>query len=91
MTNKHKTVLYTGVTTDLYARVQQHISKVYQNSFSAKYNLEKLVYYHNFSTIEEAIAEEKRIKAGSRKSKIKLIETLNASWEDLWVNDVSKW
>jgi putative endonuclease len=49
------------------------------------------VYFCNYSTIEEAIAEEKRIKGGSRKSKIKLIEKLNPFSDDLWINDVSKW
>ena len=73
MTNKQHTVLYTGVTSDLIARVQLHIQKFYPGSFSAKYNVNKLVYYCSFSTIEEAIAEEKRIKGGSRKKKIEFI------------------
>lgn len=66
LTNIHNTVLYTGVSADLIARIQEHREKKYTKSFSAKYNVNKLVYYQSFSTIEEAIAEEKRIKAGSR-------------------------
>ena len=91
MTNNHHTVLYTGVTSDLIIRVQQHVSKLHPSSFTAKYNVEKLVYYFNYPTIEEAIAEEKRIKAGSRKKKIILIESINPFWEDLWIKEVSKW
>jgi putative endonuclease len=91
MTNKSNSVLYTGVTSDLPTRVQQHISAYRPTSFTSKYNVNKLVYFCNYSTIHEAIAEEKRIKGGSRKSKIKLIETLNPSWDDLWIRDVSKW
>ena len=91
MTNKRHTVLYTGVTSDLIARVQLHIQKFYPSSFTAKYNVNKLVYYCSFSTIEEAIAEEKRIKGGSRKKKIELIESINLFWEDLWIKEVSKW
>ena len=91
MNNKHHTVLYTGVTSNLIARVQQHASKAKPGSFSAKYNAEKLVYYAFFPTIEEAIAEEKRIKAGSRKKKKTLIESINPLWEDLWEKEVSKW
>jgi putative endonuclease len=49
-----------------------------------------LVYYQAFSTIEEAIAEEKRIKAGSRAKKIKLITTMNPEWTDLW-EDIKDW
>ena len=91
MTNKSNTVLYTGVTSDLIARIQQHVSKIHFSSFTAKYNIEKLVYYSFFSTIEEAITEEKRIKGGSRQAKLQIIEKLNPHWEDLWIKDVSKW
>ena len=91
MTNKNNTVLYTGVTSDLIARIQQHISKIHFSSFTAKYNIEKLVYYSFFPTIEEAITEEKRIKSGSREKKIKLVEYINPLWEDLWKKEISKW
>jgi putative endonuclease len=62
ITNIYSEVLYVGVTSNLLYRIQQHKNKDFQMSFSAKYHLEKLVYYKNFATIEEAIAEEKRIK-----------------------------
>ena len=91
MTNAHHTVLYTGVTSDLISRIQQHIFKLHPGGFTARYNVEKLVYYSVFPTIEEAIAEEKRIKGGSRQKKIDLIESLNPAWEDLWIKEVSKW
>ena len=91
MTNKSNNVLYTGVTSDLIARIQQHISKIHFSSFTSKYNIEKLVYYSFFSTIEEAITEEKRIKGGSREKKIKLVESINPLWEDLWKTEISKW
>jgi putative endonuclease len=91
MTNKNHTVLYTGVTSELIARVQQHMSKLHFSSFTAKYNVDKLIYYAFFPTIEEAITEEKRIKGGIREKKIKLIESINPLWEDLWIREVSKW
>jgi putative endonuclease len=91
LSNKHHTVLYTGVTSDLIARIQDHKAKMYASSFTARYNVEKLVYYQLYGSIEEAIAEEKRIKGGSRAAKLKLIELLNPAWEDLWLKDVSKW
>ena len=84
ISNKSFSVLYTGVTSDLVARTQQHKEKFYPNSFSARYNCTFLVYYKFFPTIEEAIAEEKRIKAGSRKQKTDLITEMNPGWEDLW-------
>lgn len=83
MTNKHHTTLYTGVTSELQVRINQHKSKEFPNSFTSKYNCDKLVYYCDFPTIEEAIAEEKRIKGGSRQDKIDLINKMNPKWEDL--------
>ena len=69
VTNQRHTVLYTGVTSDLISRIYQHIHKIYKNSFTEKYNVNKLVYYEIFISIEEAIAREKQIKAGSRQKK----------------------
>jgi putative endonuclease len=83
MTNERNTTLYVGVTSDLFSRVTQHKTKVYPKSFTARYNLTKLVYYQSFNFIEEAIAEEKRIKGGSRLAKEKMINQLNPDWIDL--------
>ena len=84
MSNKNRTTLYVGVSSDLISRVAQHKEKFYPKSFSAKYNCDQLVYYFFFSTIEEAIAREKQLKAGNRSSKIKLVEGLNPEWKDLY-------
>jgi len=83
MASPDKTTLYTGVTSDLPGRVWEHQNKTYPYSFSARYNCVVLVYYKYFEGIEEAIAEEKRIKAGSRNRKIALIESINKEWNDL--------
>ena len=91
MTNVLKSVLYTGVTSDLIRRVQEHMNKKYPLSFTAKYNVDILVYYHWFPSIEEAIVEEKRIKGGSRNKKCLLINTINPLWKNLWEEEVSKW
>ena len=90
MTNKNKTTIYCGVTSDLPKRVFEHKNHTYQKSFSAKYNLEFLVYYKGFLRIEEAIAREKQIKAGTRKKKEELINSLNPEWKDLY-SDVLEW
>src|SRR5690606_37882659 len=91
LTNKNKTTLYTGVTSDLQSRIFEHLNKKYINSFTTKYNLTNLVYYKFYPTIEEAIAEEKRLKAGNRKNKEKLINNLNPSWIDLFETEVKNW
>jgi putative endonuclease len=90
ITNFTHTTLYTGVTSDLLFRIKEHKEKVFHGSFSSKYNMSKLVYYRFYPTIEEAIAEEKRIKGGSRLKKIKLIQNINPEWIDLW-EEVKEW
>ena len=82
MTNNSNNVLYTGITNDLARRITEHKLKEI-NGFTAKYNVVKLVYYEEFSQVEEAITREKQIKAGSRKKKIALIESINPEWTDL--------
>jgi putative endonuclease len=84
MTNKMHTVLYVGVSSDLTGRVWQHKNKFYPNSFTAKYNCDKLVYYFFYSRIEEAIAVENAIKGGNRKNKINLVNSMNPKWLDLY-------
>jgi len=78
------TVLYTGVTTCLKERIEQHKTKAIKVSFSSKYNCNKLIYYEGFPDIGQAIAEEKRIKGGNRKTKIMMIESKNPTWIDLY-------
>ena len=84
LTNKNNTVLYTGVTSDLKERISQHKGKKHSESFSARYNISKLVYFEVFETIGEAIIREKQIKSGSRKKKVQLINENNPGWLDLY-------
>ncbi len=90
MTNKNNTVLYVGVTSDLKDRVYKHQTKHFKTSFTAKYNLNKLVYFEVFSSIVEAIAREKNIKNWKREWKIELINSINPEWKDL-SDDVLSW
>ncbi|MGB0918003.1 MAG: GIY-YIG nuclease family protein [Flavobacteriales bacterium] len=84
MTNKNKTTLYCGVTSNLPNRVLEHKNRIHPKSFTARYNLKFLVYYEGFHRIEEAIDREKQIKAGSRNKKEELINSLNPEWKDLY-------
>ena len=84
LTNKNNTTLYVGVTSDLVIRVKQHKEKQHPKSFTAKYNLNKLVYYEAFQMIGDAIGRENQLKAGSREKKVKLIEGMNSEWLDLY-------
>ena len=83
MTNAHHTVLYCGATNDLHRRVDEHKNGVYVNSFTSKYNINKLVYFEIFTIVADAFSREKQVKGGSRKKKIELIEKANPEWKDL--------
>jgi len=84
MTNKHKNVLYVGVTSTIAARIKEHKEHKHKGSFSDKYNCEYLVYYEVIEGITNAIKREKQLKAGSRQKKIDLIISLNPEWKDLY-------
>ena len=91
MTNKNKTTLYLGVTSNLIRRIQEHKNHFYPYSFTAKYNLEYLIYYEFFSSIDEAIIMEKQIKKWRREKKEALINKDNPNWDDLWGKEVKYW
>ncbi|HYD20615.1 MAG TPA: GIY-YIG nuclease family protein [Flavipsychrobacter sp.] len=84
VTNKHHTTLYIGITSDLLRRIFQHKEHYIKKSFSDKYNIEKLVFYQEFSSIEEAILYEKKIKKWRREKKNELVTGMNAQWDDLY-------
>ncbi|MBC5840479.1 MAG: GIY-YIG nuclease family protein [Flavobacteriaceae bacterium] len=77
LTNKAKTVLYTGVTNNLRVRLNQHKESLNPESFTAKYNVHFVLYYEKFTWIQLAIAKEKEIKGWKRDKKIALIKAIN--------------
>ena len=84
LSNKHCTVLYTGVTSDLLGRVHQHKNHLDKNSFTAKYNVTRLVYFEETSDVKAALEREKQIKSWKRERKTSLIMEMNPRWEDLY-------
>jgi putative endonuclease len=84
LTNYNKTVLYVGSTVDLLARVKQHRLKIYPLSFTAKYNVDILVYYEEYEFLNEARIREYQIKNYSRIKKEKLINLINPDWKNLF-------
>ena len=83
MTNKLNSVLYVGVTSQLYFRVMEHKDKIYPSSFTSKYNCNKIVYFESFTSIEEAILREKQLKKWNREWKMQLVHKFNKEWNDL--------
>jgi putative endonuclease len=81
MTNCSKT-LYIGVTNNLMRRVREHKTRI-GSGFTAKYKLDRLVYFERFQDVHNAIEREKRIKGWLRIKKIALIVSLNPAWRDL--------
>ena len=84
LTNSHNTILYIGVTNDLRKRVYEHKNHLDKGSFTAQYNIEKLVYFEVSSDVKAAIEREKQLKGWNRKRKNKLIESKNPNWDDLY-------
>lgn len=76
-------MLYTGVTSDFVRRIHDHKRKRNPKSFTARYNVDLLVYYEVFKSIMDAIRREKQIKSGSRRKKESLIISKNPEWHDL--------
>lgn len=83
MTNFTNSVLYTGITSKLNQRVWEHKTKLHPHSFTAKYNVNKLVYLEEFNDPTIAIAREKQIKGGSRAKKVALIRSMNRWFVEL--------
>ena len=82
LTNKNKTVLYVGVTSDLQRRLSEHKEGI-GSKFTKQYNIHYLVYYEVFDDISNAIEREKQIKRWSRIKKERLIERVNPAWNFL--------
>jgi putative endonuclease len=89
LTNRRRTVLYTGVTADLARRVWQHQAGIAASSFTSRYRTDVLVYYEAWDDIVAAIRREKQIKGWTRQKKITLIESMNPTWADLWAHVTS--
>ncbi len=81
MTNGTSAVLYLGATSNLERRVWEHNEKVH-DGFAERYNVNRLVYCEEFTNVKDAIAREKQIKCGSRRKRIKLVNSVNPQWLD---------
>ena len=78
LTNKTRTVLYTGVTNNLFQRVSEHyLDRIDKKTFAGKYNVHFLLYFESHNYVLNAIAREKEIKGWSRKKKVDLILSFN--------------
>lgn len=88
ITNDRNTTLYIGVTSNLIQRIYQHKNKLIEG-FSAKYNLNKLIYFEQFDDMNNAILREKRLKRWNRDWKNQLINERNPHWYDLYPNLIS--
>ncbi len=74
--------LYVGMTNNLARRVYQHKAKEIEG-FTKRYNIDRLVYFEQFSDVRDAIAREKSVKKWRRNKKIELIKSMNPTWKDL--------
>lgn len=85
LTNKTNRVMYVGMTNDIVRRIYEHRNHLI-DGFTAKYNVEKLVYVETADDVRDAIQREKQIKGWTRAKKNDLVAAVNPNWEDLWEN-----
>lgn len=83
LSNRRRTVFYTGVTAQLQIRVMEHKQHIYPKSFSSRYNATELIYVASYQSMEEAIAREKEIKGWVRIKKIDLIKEVNPTMKEI--------
>ncbi len=83
LANKSNSTIYTGVTKDLARRLYEHKNHLDPKSFTARYNVDKIVYFESTSDVYEAISREKQIKSWKRSKKNALVNSLNPDWKDL--------
>lgn len=74
--------LYVGITKNLRARLFEH-RQTLPGSFTARYNINRLVYFEQYRYVRNAIAREKELKDWNRARKVALIESENPTWQDL--------
>jgi putative endonuclease len=84
MTNKRNGTLYIGSSSDILGRIAEHKNKIIPDSFTAKHNLDKLVYYEFHPKLTDMVIRERRLKFWHRHWKNKLIESMNPEWNDLY-------
>ena len=84
LASPNNTTVYTGVTHDLLRRMHEHRTAADPNSFTARYQVHKLVYYEDTPDVRAAIEREKQIKSWSRARKNALVDSINPQWQDLY-------
>ena len=83
LARKREGTLYLGVSNDIGRRVWEHKTRMH-SGFSARYGVDRLVWYETYDRVDEAIAREKAVKKWRRAWKIRLIEEMNPEWQDLY-------
>lgn len=83
LANRHRNVLYVGITNNLVRRCREH-RQASRATFTGRYQVRHLVYYEQFGRPGLAIAREKQLKAGPRTQKVRLVEAANPEWLDLF-------
>ncbi len=83
MASRPEGALYIGMTNNLVRRVYEHKNDI-ADGFTKRYNIHRLVYYEVMNDVHDAIQREKQLKKWNRAWKIRLIESMNPEWKDLY-------
>jgi len=83
LASKRNGTLYIGITSNIIKRIWEHKEKLVQG-FTRRYNIDRLVYFEQFTDIKDALEREKALKKWNRRWKLNLIEEKNPNWNDLY-------
>ncbi len=84
LASKRNGTLYIGVTSDLQRRINEHRAKA-KTGFTSEYNVSLLVHVEEYPSMRDAIVREKQLKKWNRSWKLNLIEQVNPTWRDLYM------
>lgn len=81
--NKHRNVVYVGCTDDLKKRIYFHRKRLI-SGFTKKYNVDRLIYFEEHASLDEALKREAQVKKYRREKKNQLVQKMNPAWADLY-------
>jgi putative endonuclease len=89
LASKRDGVLYIGVTSALHKRMAEHAQGLIPG-FTLRYGVKQLVYYEHHATMDDAIRREKQLKEWRRAWKVRLIESMNPEWRNLFNSETGE-
>ncbi len=82
LSSRSRNAIYIGATRDLRRRVEQHRAEAV-NAHTKRYHIHLLVYFETYTSLEDALLREKRLKRWHGDWKDQLVASVNPNWRDI--------